>query len=173
MKNDFDYVREDAPELIKAVKRGRRDRVRELIAEGVDLDVKNRAENGALYWCIMGNRSGIMRDLLKAGADPDIENEHGQLPLLMAIHRHPDMVVMLMEAGADVDKVDAYHSRARAGVRDMTPRKYAQKHLQYPAAHLIADWDGVLEKRAFRAEKKRAIAMQHRLRGHGLKRLKR
>lgn len=164
MKSEFDYVMKGDPELIMAVKRGLRDRVRELIAEGVDLDVKNKANNGALYWCIFGNKPDIMRDLLKAGANPDIENEHGQLPLLMAIHRHPDMVVMLMEAGADVDKVDAYYSRARAGVRDMTPRKYAQKHAQYPAAHLIADWDGVKEKRAFRAEKKRVTAARRKIR---------
>lgn len=171
MKNDFDYVREDDPELIMAVKRGLRDRVRELIAEGVDLDVKNRSDNGALYWCIIGNKPDIMRDLLKAGANPDIENEHGRLPLSLAFHHHPKIVLMLMEAGADPMREDVFLTNAYP--ERMTPHRLAQKDSGFPAAQIVCDWKNILEKRAFRAEKKRATAARRKIRGHGLKRLKR
>jgi len=54
------------------------------------------------------NEAGIIRQLLKQGADIDTRDGHGRTALMVAAYlRHYDMARALIDAGADVNALDA------------------------------------------------------------------
>lgn len=94
----------DASALTRAAKGGKIDRVRELIAEGVDLEERGWGGNTAIYNAALEGHAEIVLLLAEAGADIDVDNQFGSTPLHVASRAgHIDVIRALAEQGADLD----------------------------------------------------------------------
>lgn len=105
--------RDDPPgvQLVKAVRDNKADKVEALLAEGVDpnsRDSEARDARTALYHAAVFGYADIARLLLKKGAKVDLgAPDTRQTPLMAAaFNESRDMVVALIEAGAQVNAQD-------------------------------------------------------------------
>ncbi|MAM71562.1 MAG: hypothetical protein CMP91_10510 [Gammaproteobacteria bacterium] len=58
----------------------------------------------ALFWATYYDETDVVRLLLNAGANPNIENRYGMTPLIQAaMNGNSDMISMLLDAGADAN----------------------------------------------------------------------
>ena len=103
-----------APPIIEASKTGDVERVASLLASGTDINAADSEGATALYWATYFGRASIVRDLLAAGADPNIKTRRNSTPLEVAIFcfrcrsgvavkGQKDIAMMLLEHGADVN----------------------------------------------------------------------
>ncbi|HEB89904.1 MAG TPA: hypothetical protein ENI85_10070 [Deltaproteobacteria bacterium] len=93
-----------AASLAREAKRGNLEKVRELIAAGVDLDARGRGGNTAIYLAAQKGHADVVRALAEAGADVDVDNDFGSTPLHVAARAgHVDVIRVLAEFGADLD----------------------------------------------------------------------
>jgi len=79
-------------------------RVKQLIAQGANVNAHDEHGRTALMSAVRKGQREIVRMLLDAGADPNLQTSYGATALSMASGHHPDIVRMLLDAGADVDK---------------------------------------------------------------------
>lgn len=102
-------------QLIKAVKEGDVDKVKELINKGVDVNTKDEDRNTALIYATDQTYSmytykdyiTIVKLLLEAGANVNLQNNHGRTALIMATdYNNIDIVKLLIKKGADVNIQD-------------------------------------------------------------------
>ena len=81
--------------------------VNDLIALGANLDWQDKEDGGgwtALHFCAYWNRPKIVRMLIDAGADVNIQQDNDSTALHeCAINNRPDIARMLIDAGADVN----------------------------------------------------------------------
>jgi ankyrin repeat protein len=92
----------DAP-LAEAVKSGQRGEALKMIA-GQPGSVNTAEADGstALLWAASLNDADLVRELLKAGANPNVRNKLESTPLAeAAFHANTDMIQALLDAGAD------------------------------------------------------------------------
>ena len=90
--------------LIEAVRAADRDRVRRLVAEGVDVDAPQGDGATALHWAAHRDLVDVAGLLAGAGADVDAADDHGVTPLALAcLNASVAMVDLLLAAGADPD----------------------------------------------------------------------
>jgi ankyrin repeat protein len=91
-------------ELVQAVQKGALAGVRELLAAGVDPNLKeDRAGRTLLMLASLEGRLEIVSELLRSRADPNVADAAGQNALtLAAIRGHDDVVRALLAAGAQV-----------------------------------------------------------------------
>ena len=90
--------------LIEAVRAADRDRVRRLVAEGVDVDAPQGDGATALHWAAHRDLVDVAGLLAGAGADVDAADDHGVTPLALAcLNASAAMVDLLLAAGADPD----------------------------------------------------------------------
>ena len=84
--------------------------VNDLIALGANLDWQNNNYGStALHRCVYNNHSRILRMLIDAGADVNIQNNNGWTALYTSVYKnHPELLRMLLDAGADVNVQDDY-----------------------------------------------------------------
>jgi ankyrin repeat protein len=102
--------------LFDAVSKADADRVQELLAQGVDPNIQDKADNAPLAhaaWQEISTEDQkiandkIIATLLKAGADPNRANKNKQSPLMHAVARNKiNIVKLLLDSGADVDAQD-------------------------------------------------------------------
>lgn len=92
----------DSP-IAHAARAGDLEQVRELIAQGENVDAMEADGSTALLWAAHQSHPEMVEALLEAGADPDIANDFGVTPLLQA-SRHGDARIMsaLVGGGATV-----------------------------------------------------------------------
>lgn len=91
--------------LAEAASAGDLDQVRQLVAQGSDLDAPTRDGATALLWATARADSEMMRVLIEAGASVDRPNRYGVTPLLQAARAgDADLVEQLLAAGARVDR---------------------------------------------------------------------
>ena len=95
------------PLLIVAARRGRASIIDLLLSRGADIDATDADGGTALYellnyWSTYGSLPAL-RLLLSSGADVNLAKESGilQTPLMIAVSSGPDVVRMLLRAGAD------------------------------------------------------------------------
>ncbi len=92
----------DTALLLDAVQADDRAAVVKLLAQGAEVNAQRPDGATALAWAVFRCNAGIARQLLDAGADPDLANELGIGPLWLAIQAHSaDMVELLLDNGAD------------------------------------------------------------------------
>ena len=77
--------------------------VNDLIALGADLEWQDKEDGStALHWCANKNRPEILRMLIDAGADLNMQDNRGRTPLQYCVDwNHPEIARMLLDAGAD------------------------------------------------------------------------
>lgn len=78
--------------------------VRELIAQGADVNAQDRDGFAPLHFAAQEYAVAAARTLLEAGAEVDITNRYGNTPLWVATfqsHGRGEMIRLLRAAGAD------------------------------------------------------------------------
>lgn len=85
----------DLPPLHRAAAMGDTVLIRRLIKEGVDIDMKDRCENTALYHAVKNRRSEVFWQLIASGADPDCS--YKGLDTEAATQGCKEILVFLME----------------------------------------------------------------------------
>ena len=110
-----------ASELIDAVKNGSIDRVRTLVASGVDVNARQGDGATALHWAAHREDLTAVDVLLRAGANAGAANELGATPIwLAAVNGSVPILRRLLDAAADPDAAlvsgeTALMAAARAG----------------------------------------------------------
>jgi ankyrin repeat protein len=90
--------------LFKAVKDGRPDQVRALIAKGADVNLRAPGGSTPLMYAADGNKLEIVRILLKSGADVNAKNGSNNTALIYAVIKgHEGVVRELLKNKADVN----------------------------------------------------------------------
>lgn len=91
---------EDAA-LIASARTGHAGTVRDMIASGANVNVKEEHGNTALIEAARNGHDDVVRTLLAAGADFKAKNDDGKTALMLAAQGgHEDVVRALREAGA-------------------------------------------------------------------------
>lgn len=76
--------------------------IKRILADEVDVNVRDDKNWTPLHWASTGNNLDAVRLLIEHGADPNAKNEFGYTPLHMACaHGHMQAARLLIEAGAD------------------------------------------------------------------------
>jgi hypothetical protein len=103
------------PVMSIAARHGNGELVRVLHFAGAKLD--SRADDRgttALIDSVMGNHFALVKDLVKAGADVNIQSKNGQTALIVAVGAGEENIVeTLLEAGSDPDIQDSMGASAR------------------------------------------------------------
>jgi Ankyrin repeats (3 copies)/Ankyrin repeats (many copies) len=89
--------------LVKAVASNDLKAVTALLAKGADANVKNNVEIPVLVMAIRRGSAPIVEALLKNRADPNVRDIDTDLPPLLEAFDRPDVVRILLAAGADVN----------------------------------------------------------------------
>ena len=100
-------VSPDTP-LIKAIWEGNVDTVRDLLAEGVDVNLLDKnTQSTALSEAVAGGNLELVRTLLYAGADPNARNSFGRTALMsLDYDGTAELVQALVDGGAKVNLED-------------------------------------------------------------------
>ena len=82
-------------------------KVKELLAHGIDINLKSPTGEPMLALAIKADHLGMAKLLIDHGVDFDMQNNRGTTALHCAIGKNiPEMVWFLLESGADIDKKD-------------------------------------------------------------------
>lgn len=88
--------------LIVASREGSIEIVKDLLANGVNLNLKNNDGNNALWFACFKNNLSLMELLIDAGIDLDNQNDNGVSVLMYAASSgKTDAVKLLLEKGAN------------------------------------------------------------------------
>ncbi len=91
-------------DLNQAAVDGDLDRVKSLVADGADVNVKNRMSMTPLVVAAMNNRTAVCEFLIANGADLNARDGRGQTAIYFAVDRNnKDLVELLVKKGADVN----------------------------------------------------------------------
>jgi ankyrin repeat protein len=73
-----------------------------LLAEGVDINERDRYGNTALMLAALYGRAELVRFLVQHGAELDVTAKYGLSALMLAVvNRHTEVACQLVDAGAD------------------------------------------------------------------------
>ncbi|XP_066264256.1 serine/threonine-protein phosphatase 6 regulatory ankyrin repeat subunit A-like [Branchiostoma lanceolatum] len=106
-RNKKKYV--DKRDMCEAADEGDTDRVKRLLAEGVNPNAADRWQRTPLHWAARRGHHGIVSALLTAGADVSVRDEKQSTPLHLAAMNSTgqyETVSALLTAGADVNARD-------------------------------------------------------------------
>lgn len=88
----------------EACHKGDLEKVKDLIAQGVDVNQRGSSTWFPLYMTCNKGHTEIVKELIKAGADVNLTADMGWTSLMNAAeYGFPDIVKILLEAGADVN----------------------------------------------------------------------
>jgi ankyrin repeat protein len=108
-------------ELIERAAEGKADEVRELLADGVELNAVNRQGRTALYQACDNGHADVVQALLEHGADARQRMKNGSPTLAAAVNgNEPECIRLLCEAGASVLEKDGSGVSAADYVRNLT-----------------------------------------------------
>lgn len=94
--------------LIIAAIHGKTDIMDELIRAGANTDIKNNADDNAIFAAVRAGQAGSVHILLKAGVSPDQREIYGlgggkTLLMIATENNNTEIVRLLVEAGANKD----------------------------------------------------------------------
>ena len=90
--------------FIAAAKNGDIKNVRELLANGADVDAKDKDGETALHWAACSGKVDIATFLIENGADVDAKSNYGKTALhWAAFFGHVDVAKILIENGVNVN----------------------------------------------------------------------
>jgi ankyrin repeat protein len=89
-------------ELLGAVKEGKLPEVRRLVEEGADVNACDDYRVTPLLWALFNRHADVARYLVEMGANVNYEDFPEGHPLMFAVEQ-PEMISLLLSAGADVD----------------------------------------------------------------------
>ncbi len=93
--------------FLSAAKKGELDKVKSLLAEGVDVDCSDAFSCTALFWASANNHKSIVEFLIEKGANLNAGAGVGGTPLARAAYEgHVEVVELLIAKGADVNAKD-------------------------------------------------------------------
>ncbi len=93
--------------LIAAAIKGDIKNIRELLANGANVDAKSKYGETALFWAACSGKVDIATFLIEKGADVGAKDNYGETALHKAAWMgHVDVAKILIEKGADVDAKD-------------------------------------------------------------------
>ena len=103
-------------ELVEAACAGDVERVRRLVQRGADPNHRDGLQvNTVLMWAVTHRHRGAAVELLRAGADVNLPDVIGGTPLIVAAgNGDTEMVLLLLEAGADTSHRDDFGNDALA-----------------------------------------------------------
>lgn len=93
---------DDAP-LLAAAEVGNVQALKELIANGADLTVRNKFDYTALHAAVVANQPAAVKFLLQAGIPVDEDSANGTPLILAAKHGHAGCAEILLQAGASTE----------------------------------------------------------------------
>ena len=97
-------AREPKPNLMKAAGKGRTEVVKALLAQGADVNAKDKDNVTALIAAAAGGHAEIVKVLLAEGADVNVKGANGWTALMVAaFDGHAAIVETLLAQGADVN----------------------------------------------------------------------
>ena len=136
--------------LIQAVTARKIDRVKSLLAEGADVNVKLKNKGTPLLIaCGKGNKE-IIELLLARGAETDVKDNYGRTPLhLLALSGNTDIIKLLIAKGLDVNAKDRWA---------WTPLHYACSRNHKETAEVLLDKGADINARAQRRMTPLALA---------------
>ncbi len=116
-------------ELHTAALLGEIDEVKQLLANGADINHKNSSGSTPLCMAVPPGNKEVAEFLIANGADLNVKDNKGYTPLHLAVMGpHPEMVKLLLSNGADVN------SKNKDGE---TPLMYAQKLLEQKIGKVV------------------------------------
>lgn len=89
-------------ELIAAAHDGDNKRVVEMLTKGADINAQHYGSGPtALMWAVRKKHYETVKLLLEKGADPDVQDEHGESALIYAIHGNDESMIKLLLTAAE------------------------------------------------------------------------
>ncbi len=95
-----------------------------LIDLGVDVNTKNKEGQRPLHYTALFPNFALAKILIKHGADIHVEDKYGNTPLWTAVKNYLgekdllDLIILLLEKGADLDKKNHYDRSSRNMIED-------------------------------------------------------
>ena len=90
--------------LIVASKVGDINKVKELLDNGADVDVKNDDGWVPLSFAVRSGNIETVKLLIDRGANKEVKTNYGSTPLLLACyHKYYDMLILLLDVGANIN----------------------------------------------------------------------
>ena len=125
------------PMLHIAARKGNRMMIQLLLKSGARINsLSDDRNSSALIDCTLGKHSELVDDLIKAGADLDIQSKDGQSALLIAVGiGYTEIIESLLKAGANADILDSM---------GMSARKYATLFRKEAIMALFAEYAPVV-----------------------------
>jgi uncharacterized protein len=117
-----EFVETETIPLVKAVARDDVRSIAALLAQGVEVNVRNSVGVPVLVMAIRHGSSPCVDALLKGRADPNVRDVDTDLPALTEALERPDIAKLLIAAGADVN---ASSRKEGDSLRGMTPLMFA------------------------------------------------
>ena len=103
-EHDEDINLIDNPEIVKYANNGNLDKVKELLASGVNPDSKYNNVDTALIEASRYNHLYIVKELLKHNADVNVKNNYSNTALILAsLYGYLDIVKELLKYNANVN----------------------------------------------------------------------
>ena len=90
--------------LVEALKAGRSEIARTLLAQGADARSAEADGTTALHWAVRADDGPTVQQLIRAGADVNAANRYGVTPLMLAaLNGESSIIESLLRAGANAD----------------------------------------------------------------------